>query len=133
MASSGNWWPATGLRILATSLAQVNRRRHQVRRSLASDLNNVFAEIGLDRLDTGGLESRIEVDLFGSHRLAFHDALCAAVAQDADDDLAGVDAVGGEMNLAATLAHVGFERFQMLVQIGQGGVLDRPGFVAHQA
>ena len=45
---------------------------------LAAQLDDVFAEIGLDRRDAVRLEMRVEADLLGDHRLALGDGLRAA-------------------------------------------------------
>ena len=75
----------------------------------------------------------VEVNLLGGHRLRFDDPFVAARLQDAQDHLAGLFAVVGEMDVAAARLDAVFQRFQMLVELGQRGVFDRAGLVAHLA
>ncbi len=74
----------------------MNGRGHDVRGTLPRNLNDVLAEIGLDRLDAGSLERRIEMNLFGGHRFAFDGPPHARLFQDLDDDLTGILAIGGK-------------------------------------
>ena len=72
-----------GLDVVARDM---DRRRDDVRGRLVAKLDDVFAEIGLDRLDAGGLERLVEADLLGDHRLAFGDALGAARLAEVEED-----------------------------------------------
>ncbi len=63
-------------------LHQVDRRRDDVARRLVAELDDVFAEIGLDRRDAVGFEMIVERDLLGDHRLALGDGLGAGRAAD---------------------------------------------------
>ena len=47
--------------------------------ALAPELDDIFAEIGLDHLDAGGLQMRVEPDLLRHHRLALGDELGACL------------------------------------------------------
>ena len=61
--------------------------RDDVARRLAAELDDVFAEVGLDRLDAVRLEMIVEADLLGDHRLALGDGAGAGAAADVEDDL----------------------------------------------
>ena len=63
-------------------LGEVDGRRDDVARRLAADLDEVFAEVGLDHLDAVGLEAALSADLLGDHRLALGDDARAGVAAD---------------------------------------------------
>ena len=107
-------------------------RRNQVAGPLSGHLDDVFAKIGFNRLDAGGLERRVQVNFLGSHRLAFHHPPCARLLQNVDDDATGVGAVGGVVHVAAATRDACFERLQVLVELGKGLILDRPGLIAQQ-
>ena len=74
-------------------LGEVHGRRDDVARRLVAELDDVFAEIGLDRLDAVLLEVLVEADLLGDHRLALGDGPRAGLAADVEDDVARL--VGG--------------------------------------
>ena len=67
---------------------EMDRRRDDVGRRFAAQLNDVLAKVGLDRLDPRPLEGMVEVDLLGDHRLALGDAFRAHGLAEVDDDLA---------------------------------------------
>ena len=69
-------------------LGEVDRRRDDVARRLVAELDDVFAEIGLDRLDAVRLEVLVEADLLGDHRLALGDGLRPDAPADGEDDVA---------------------------------------------
>ena len=54
-------------------LREMHRRRDDVARRLVAELDDVFAEIGLDRRDAVRLEVIVDADLLGDHRLALGD------------------------------------------------------------
>ena len=72
-----------GLDVVA---GDVDRRRDDVRGRLAAQLDDIFAEVGLDRIYALPLEGRVEADLLGDHRLALGHHLGAARLADAEDD-----------------------------------------------
>ena len=51
---------------------EVNGGQHDVARSFVAQLNNAFAEVGINHIDTVLYKVRIEVALFGEHRFALH-------------------------------------------------------------
>ena len=64
-------------------LGQMHSGRDDVARQLVAELDDVFAEIGLDRRDAVRLEDVVQVDLLGDHRLALGHGLGAGRAADA--------------------------------------------------
>ena len=50
-------------------LGEMHRRRNDMARRLVAELDDVLAEIGLDRRDAERLEMIVERDLLGDHRL----------------------------------------------------------------
>ena len=108
---------------------KVDRRRDDVRRRFAAQLDDVFAEVGFDRFDLRRLESVVEADLFGDHRLALGDALRAHRLAEADDDLARFLGVLGVVHFAAALAHLALVGLEIEVEMGERMVLDRAGAV----
>ena len=63
--------------VLDLRLGEVNRGRDDVGRQLVAQLDDVFAEIGLDRRDAVAFEEIVEADLLGDHRLALGHGLGA--------------------------------------------------------
>ena len=79
-------------------LHQVDRRRDDVARRLVAQLDDVFAEIGLDRGDAVRFEVIVERDLLGDHRLALGDDLGAGRAADVEHDGARLCGVARPMH-----------------------------------
>ena len=75
---------------LDTLFVEVNDRRDDVARALAPKLDDIFAEIGLDHLDAGGMQLGVELDLLRHHRLAFGDELGPRLLAEPNHDGAGV-------------------------------------------
>jgi len=80
---------------------QVDRRRDQMARRLVAQLDDVLAEIGLDRGDAVLLEVVVEPDLLGDHRLALGDDLGADRAADLQHHGARLVGCPRPMNLTA--------------------------------
>ena len=115
-------------------LGQMHRRRDDVARRLVAKLDDVFAEVGLDRLDAVRLEVFVEPDLLGDHRLALGDGARADPPADGEDQVAGVRGGLGVVHLAAgfasTFSSIGLE---VEVEMGERVVLDVAGAVAERA
>ena len=106
-------------------LVEVNRGRDDVRGRLVADLNDVFAEIGLDRHDAVRLEEIVEPDLLGDHGLALGDRLGARLPADVENQPARLFRRHRMMHVAAGGAHpllIGFE-----IEIEMRVVLDVAG------
>ena len=87
--------------LLHLFLVEMHRRRDDVRRRLAAQLDDVFAEVGFDRPHARGLDGGVEADFLGHHRLALGDHARAARLADVDDHRAGLRGIAGEMHVAA--------------------------------
>ena len=113
-------------------LGQVHRRRDDVARRLVAELDDVFAEVGLDRLDAVRLEMLVEADLLGDHRLALGHGPRADPAADAEDEVAGVRRRLGVVHLAAGFPHLLLVGLEVEVEMGERVVLDVAGAVAQR-
>ena len=83
-----------------------------MRRALAAKLHDIFAEVGLDRVDAGFGERIVEIDLLGRHRLALDDVLRALGLREPDDVVARLGRILGEEHFAAA-------RFELRGQLDQ--------------
>ncbi len=98
----------------------MDRRRHEVRRTFAGDLDDVFAEIGFGHFDARGLQGGIEVDFLAGHRLRFDGSLAAGLVGDFDDDLAGIlGGIGRPMDVAAEPLDRRFELLEIAIEMGE--------------
>ena len=105
-------------------LGQVDGGANDMRRNLAAQLDDIFAEIGLDGPDAGGLQRVVEGDLFRDHRLAFGDGFRAALACDVEHDLARFRRVARVMHVAAGFRHLLLVGFEIEVEMRERVVLD---------
>jgi hypothetical protein len=71
----------------------MHRRGDDVRRRFAGQLDNVLAEIGLDRLDAGSGQRFIELRLFREHRLRLGRLGHAMAARHVDHQIANLLAI----------------------------------------
>ncbi len=92
--------------------------------------DDIFAEIGLDRFDAGGLKMPVEPDLLRDHRLALGDAFRARAAADGEHHVACLRRRRSEMHLPAALDHLGFIGFEIEVEMVERVVLDGAGLGA---
>src|SRR5919108_251963 len=105
------------------ALGDVQRRADDVARHLVAELDDVFAEIGLDRLDAVLLEEIVDADLLADHGLALGDRLGAGLAAEAQDGLARGLGVAAPMDLAARRLHLRLELQQVLIEMTEDVVL----------
>ena len=113
-------------------LGEVHRRRDDVARRLVAELDDVFAEVGLDRLDAVRLEMLVEADLLGDHRLALGHGLRAGLPADGEDEVAGVRRRLGVVHLAAGLRDLLLVGLEVEVEMGERVVLDGARVVAER-
>ncbi len=111
-------------------LGQVHGRGDDMARRLAPELDDVFAEVGLDRLDAVRLQMLVELDLFGDHRLALGHAASAEQPTDAQDRVARLFRRAAPMHLAAGLDHLCFEALEIEIEMLDGVVLDVARLIA---
>ena len=106
-------------------LHQMDRRRDDVARRLVAQLNDVFAEIGLDRGDAVGLQVIIEGDLLGDHRFALGDDPGIDRAADLEHRGARLRGIACPMHPAARRGHVLLVKLEIEIEVAQRVVLDR--------
>ncbi len=111
-------------------LGQMHRRRDDMRGHLAAKLDDIFAEIGLDRRDAVGLERGVEADLFADHRLAFGDAVRAVAAADIEHDIIGGLGRARVMHDAARLLDLLLIGFEIEIEMRERMRLDIARLVA---
>ena len=111
---------------------KMDRRREDVRRRLAAQLNDIFAEVGFDRIDPCFLQRMVEADFLGDHRLAFGDALRPHRLAEVDDDFARFVGILRIVDFAAARADLRLIGFEIKVEMGERVVLDRAGAVAQR-
>jgi hypothetical protein len=94
--------PEIGLDLV---LVEVHRRRDDVARVLAPQLDDVLAEIGFDRRDAGLGHRLVERHLLAHHGLALGDRLGVQPAKDLQHEGPGLGRGRGIMHLAAGFGH----------------------------
>src|SRR2546422_10087753 len=98
----------------------VNSRCDEMRRTVARQLQQVLAEVGLYDLAPGSLEDLVQVDLLGGHRLALDDGAIVPAARQVGDQAAGVRAVSDPVHLPAGCDDLTFQLLQVVIEMGQG-------------
>ena len=92
---------------------------------LAAQLDDIFAEIGLDRHHAVLFQKIVEADLLGDHGLALGDRPGAAPFGDVEKDAPGMIGILGEMDRAAGCLHlldIGLDiEVEMLQRVGLDG------------
>jgi hypothetical protein len=110
----------------------VNRRRDDVRRAVAGELDDVLAQVGLGHFNARRLQRFVKVNLLAGHRFGLDDPRRLTAADDLDDGAAGGCAVVGPVDdPAAGRDRIGKLR-QVPIELRQRLVLDRPGPLADQ-
>src|SRR5690606_16495861 len=85
---------------------KMHSRRDNVAWMLAPQLNDIFAKVGLHRLNAIGFKKVIEFDLFGDHRLALGGATRTNRTADVENNLAGIRGSLGPVHVAAAFRHL---------------------------
>ena len=111
---------------------EMDRRRDDVGRGFAAQLNDVLAKVGFDRLDPRPLQGMVEIDLLGDHRLALGDALRAHGLAELDDDLARFVSVLRVVDFTAARADLPLVGLEIKIEVGERVILDRAGAVAQR-
>jgi hypothetical protein len=108
---------------------QVYGRRDDMARRFVAQLDDVLAEIGLDRRNPVRFKVFVEADFLGDHRLALGDGLGADRSADLQHCRAGLLRGAGPMDLAAGGQHLALIELEIEVEVLEGVVLDQsPGF-----
>src|SRR5271170_8266299 len=113
-------------------LNQMDRRRDDMAGRLVTQLDDVFAEIGLDRGNAVRLEEIVEPDLLGDHRLALRNELGASRAADLQYRCAGLLRGARPMHLPAGSLDFGFVELEVEVEVLESVILDRPAGFAQR-
>ncbi len=125
-----------GLRVIAVMGAegvrhlvfrQVHGRGDDVARRLVAELDDVFAEVGLDRAEALLLQELVDPDLLADHRLPLGDRVGARVAADLQHRLPGRLRIATPVHVRAVGLRLLGEPLQVEVEVGEGMVLDVPG------
>ena len=111
-------------------LGHVNGGDDDVVGRLSRELDEVFAEVGLDGLDLLFGELAVEVHFLGEHGLALDDGTDALLPGEVEDVLGGGVGVLGEEDLAARALDVFGGHVEVVVEVFYGVGLDAPGAVA---
>lgn len=101
-----------------------------VTRHLAAELEDVFAEVGFDRLNAVFFQVIVEGSFLADHRLAFGDCAGGGVAADGKDGVTGVLGGGAPVHLAAGGFDPGGKFLKVEVEMGESVVFDVAGDVA---
>ena len=83
---------------------------------LAGQLHDPLAQIGVDHFDAVPLEERVQVALFGQHRLAFDDAAHAVLLEHAQHDLVVLGRIASPMHAGTQPRCVLLELFEIIGQ-----------------
>ena len=103
---------------LDLSLRHMKCRADEMRRRLAAQLDDIFAEIGLDGLDAVRFEKGVDTDLLADHRFALGDGLCVHLTADLQHLRPRRIAVGAPMHLATARDHRLLELQQVSIEMG---------------
>ncbi len=111
-------------------LSDMHGRRDDVARRLMTELDDVFAEIGLDRRDVVFLEILVEADLLGHHRLALGHRPGVDRAADVEDLGTGVLGRLGIVDVTTGGPHLLLIGLEIEVEMSECVVLDVSRIVA---
>ena len=109
---------------LPVLLVEVERRRDDVAGQLVTKLDDVFAEIGLDRRDAVAFQVVVDAQLLADHRLALGDGAGVGRAADRQHRLARFIRGGAPVHLAAGGQQLRFAFLEVEIEIRQRVVLD---------
>ena len=108
-------------------LFQVDGRQHDVAGRFFPELDDAFAQVGIHDFDALFDQVFVQMAFFGEHGFALDHALHVVFFENAVHDLVVFLRVFGPVDGHAVLAGVGFEFFQVLIQVGKYIVLDLGG------
>ncbi len=87
-------------------------------------MDDIFGEVGLDDLEAGLFEGRVEREFFRGHRLALDHAFGAAFAGDFQDIIARLGGIRSDKDLASVGLEPLLELDQEFVEAPDGVLLD---------
>jgi hypothetical protein len=97
-----------------------------------AQLNNSLTQIGIDHFDSVSGQERIQVTLFGQHRLALRNAFHTVPLQDLEDQPIVRRSVGRPMDLCPDSRRTIGKLFEIISQMRDRVHLDRSGFFAQE-
>ena len=104
--------------------------KHDVAGRLVQQLDDPFAQVGVDDLDAATLQVRVQVALFGEHGLALDDLLRAVILQDLQHDPVVLLSVASPMHVGPLPRGLFLKLLQVIRQASQGVQLDLRGHFA---
>ena len=111
---------------------QVYDRLDDVGGFVAVELDDEFAEVGLQAFDAVFDEEGVEVDFLGRHRVGFRELCDAVLAEDGKDRLARVLVGGGKVDVDAAVGEGFLGLRQIVAEVVEGVVLDGGGEFAQR-
>ena len=117
-----SWNVSPDLRLL-----DVDRRQHDVTGRLLPQLHDAFAQVGVHDLDAVPLQIRIQVALFGQHRLALDHLADLMPGENVQHDLIVLVRRAGPVHVDAAADRLLLELLQVVGQPSQRVPLDLPG------
>ena len=97
-----------------------------------SQLNNPFAQVGLNREKSDRFQRLVQVELFGRHAFRFDDQLRIFLTQQADDNRPGFSGVSGPVQFRSGTFRIVGKRSQVAIQMGQRFRLDLAAALAQR-
>ena len=110
----------------------VDRRHHHVAGALTGELNDPFAEVGLQRLYPGFRQRPVEMDLFAGHALALDGQLYPPGAGQVGDVGVGLFGGAGQEDRGAGGFGIAGEFVEVVLVIGPHLVLDAGNLLAQR-
>src|SRR5579885_1260436 len=110
----------------------VDGRHQNVRRTLASQLNNQLGQVGLNRLDPPGSEREIQTNLIGGQRLDLKYLASLVCGSDLSDQFVGLLSVARPVDLPARALHRGLQFEQIRIQVPQRALFNGPPGLAQR-
>ena len=95
-----------------------------MRRCFTGKLNNVLAQIRLQRFDSFGFQSGIEMNLFSCHALTLYRQAGISFASETTNYRVCFACITRPMNLGACFFSVRFELFEITIEMKQRFVFD---------
>ena len=89
-----------------------------------AQLDDILAQIGLDRRDAMPFEMLVDGDLLADHRLSLGDGLCVRCPANRQNGFARFLGIGAPMHLAAGFQHLCLVGLQVEIEVLQCMVLD---------
>ena len=103
---------------------QVNGGQYDMAGGFVAELDDAFSQIGIHNIDPCSIQVLIKAAFFGEHALAFHNAVDAVLFYDPLDDAVVFRRILRPMYSDAVGCRVALECHQVLIEVGEGVILD---------